>query len=750
MKHRIKKMKASRLAGRRFALSALIASIVIILGEQASIALRSPVYFQHIGEWIWNLFVSTSFLWTIVTLYGFAGGACWQALVALVRPSDRLLALLYLSHRDARADRMFAAWLIGTLVAVGSGTVTVFVLQLHFSTAYNNKPLAAFVFTGCLFLLFPIALAVYMAVSRSVARLAVPLERWLPNRLFPLAVLLVLTTLSGIIVQLVLANSYLFEILDPFPFMVVGLFFLSQLALYFFFLTPPGEEALAMTSNLVSAGAWLLIVGFMLATTLAAYPSQTRVAGILRNHSLFSKPLIIATQKIADKDGDGFAAILRGGDCNDDNPLVHPMAQEIPENGIDDDCMGGDSARPLTIRQEKDPMLALRIESIRQPYNIFLITIDALRADHVGDLGYERPTTPELDELATQSVVFTSTYAQAPNTPQSIPSLITGLYPSQIHWGSYANFPKIKSRTPTVMDHLKGRDYHVAGIFSYWYFRKRNLQRNADWWDNRAFRQRGHAESHMTSDLVTDFAIEHLEQLDQTTKPLFMWLHYFDPHFLYLRHSDADFGHRQIDLYDGEVRVSSREVGRFIDYLKTTPFYENSVIVITADHGEEFKEHGRKYHGSQIYEESVRVPLIIHSSMLPPQRISDPVALVDIAPTLLDLVGEKSGRDSMQGQSLLPMILNGWEHGPVYIEKLKAPTFPWSLQALVDGRWKLIQFANEQRFELYDLENDPGEKRDLSDQLPEKTAQMQMQLSTFRLHTLTHDTGWYQMATMAQ
>ncbi len=735
--------------GRKFALSAVMASLVLVFGEQAVLVVWSPRYFSSIGEWIWNLFVSISFLWTFVTLYAFAGGACWQTLAGLADPFGRLATHFRASRENEATDLRVASFLAGVIGASGFLAFAVFLTQRHFSSAYNNKALAAFLFTLILFGLLPLSLVAF-AWSRTLARrILLPLGRVLPQKLFLTELLLVAAGSVLLLGYLAFTNSHILEMVDLKPWALVGLFFVAQAGLYLFFSLPGGASVCASVFNNFSAGGWSANLAIMLAFTILAYPSQPRVASILRNQAPLSRPVILGIQRLADQDRDGFSPLLRGGDCNDANPLVHPMAQEIPGNGVDEDCMGGDGSKIVESDRKIDDLLALRIESLRKTYNVVLITVDAWRMDHLGVGGYSRSTSPEIDAFAKESVLFTHNYAQAPNTPQSIPSLISGMYPSQVHWSRYTNFPKVKPQTKTLIEMLKTEGYHTAGVFSYWYFDNRDLDRGADHWDNRAFRERDHSERVSTDDLVTDHAIEHLESIKESREPLFLWMHYFDPHFLYVRHAGIDFGNRQMDLYDGEIRSNSRELGRFLDYFKKTPWYKNSIIVITGDHGEEFGEHGRNYHGAQLYQESVRVPLIVHVPGVQPRTVDRSVGNIDIVPTVLDLCGMRDKGRQLQGRSLAPLILDpeNAPPRPVYIEKLSAPTFPWSLQALLSDRWKIIYRADEDLFELYDLETDPAESKDLSEDLPEKTENMRMQLSDFRQQYLHKNTGWYLMAT---
>jgi arylsulfatase A-like enzyme len=737
--------RATAPPGRRFLVSALVATGGSIVGEQAVLVFSSPLYFHTLGEWVWNVFVSTSFLCAFATLYGLAGGVCWQAMADHVDPYGRLARWLHLSRKPDN-DQKAAVDLLAATVALMAYFASIFLLLLHISNAYSNKSLAAIAsLIGIMLLLVP-AIVVYALTKRLVRPVTALIERFLPGRVLRLE--LFLFCMGLVVLALVIFQRFpaLWDVIDlRIPLVLISFLFIQWL-IYRFLSTRLGASWTYSSSHILSLGGWLIMVAMMLAITIHAYPSQPHVAGILRHHAPISRPILIALQRLSDFDGDGFSSILRGGDCNDKDAAIHPMATDIPGNGIDEDCSGVD-ARALPNKKIKpDETLALRIAGLRRRYNVLLISIDAVRADHLGYMGYQRDTSPELDAFAKESIVFAKAYAIAPNTPQAIPGILSGRYPSQIEWASYTNFPKVKDET-TLVHELFSRDgYYVAGIFPHWYFKQRNLERGADEWDTHAFNARDHSEETYTDDLVADSAIARLDQIKHMEKPFFLWVHFFDPHFLYIQHKGIYFGSKQIDRYDGELRFSSQQVGRLIDYVKRNPIYRDTIIIVLADHGEEFLEHGKRWHGSQLYEESIHVPLIVHIPGIKPRRVDRPVSLVNIAPTLTDLTGLEFSE--AQGHSLAAMMLDPNQGGdtPVYIEKLRSPTFPWSQQALVSGRWKLIHRVDEQIYELYDLESNSHENRNLFEILPEKADEMLMRLEDFKAIYLQQNSGWYSLA----
>lgn len=713
--------------GRRFLVSAILASIVLLFAEQSFIVTRSPVYFFNTGEFLWNVFVSTSFLNLIVTLYGLTGGICLQVVADLVDPFGLVKKWWIEARTDPFSDQRSSAKLPAAILAAGTYGIATILIQMHVSTAYNNKMLAAVLMLAILIFLILPTLVVYSLTKQLIEHAAGYIERILPRRVLLIETVLFAFLFLFLLLVFFLKNPYILNAIDFSPFAALFSYFTVQVVFYMLLGHPHILRAFESPFFKLAALSWVLVVAIMTSITVNDYSKFPNVASILANHSVFSKPVIRTIQHLGDKDKDGFSAILNGGDCNDNDANINPLARDIPENGIDEDCVNGDLQYISSKYKIKSTdSVKQKIKALQSDYNIILISIDALRVDHLGYMGYQRNTSPELDSFAAESMVFTRAYSQAPNTPQSIPSFITGVYPSQISWDKYANFPKIMSKTRTMPEILKDNGYFVGGVFSHWFFKRRNLERNSDFWDASAFKERGHSENVSTDDLITDNAIAHLKKMKSDNQPVFLWLHYFDPHFLYTPHKGINFGKTQLDLYDSEIRFSSKQVGRFLDYYKQTPYYKNSVIFILADHGEEFGENGHKWHGSNLYEEAIRVPLIVHSPKLPTGVFDKPVEIVDVAATVVDLVGIDKEKTEFQGDSLLPMILEpqSVKHTIAYSEKLKAPTFPWSIQAIITEDYKLLYRLNDQAFELYNLKEDPEEKRNLFGKLPQKSDEM--------------------------
>ena len=138
---------------------------------------------------------------------------------------------------------------------------------------------------------------------------------------------------------------------------------------------------------------------------------------------------------------------------------------------------------------------------------------------------------------------------------------------------------------------------------------------------------------------MTDRAIEYLGERDPDGRPLFFWLHYFDPHFAYKAHDAYPFGDSDLDRYDAEIRYTDAQIGRLLDWLQDSPLQGKTYVIIHSDHGEGFGLHGYRYHGQHLYNDQVHVPLIVSGPGIRSIQIDTPVSLIDVVPTVLDLAG---------------------------------------------------------------------------------------------------------------
>jgi arylsulfatase A-like enzyme len=461
-----------------------------------------------------------------------------------------------------------------------------------------------------------------------------------------------------------------------------------------------------------AAAAFALAVVVLLAVSAS---EAARKAGVARAGLV--APTLAVGRALLDRDRDGYAGWLGGGDCDDRDPAAHPEALDLPGDGVDSDCDGQDAAEGV-------PPAATMAEvpaAVPRDLNLLFITIDTLRADHLGAYGYGRPTSPEIDRLAAESTLFENGWAHAPSTRYSMPAMASGRWPSAIEWDESIWWPRMGRDVRTLAESLHDDGYATGGLFSYSYFApgdRRGFERGMDVYSadrgalhvavNGPMESRGSSSREMTDDAIA-FIDAHKD------RKFFLWLHYYDPHLSYEPHAEVpSFGSARADLYDGEIRFTDLHLGRLLARLKELGLWERTAIVLTGDHGEGFGEHGITEHGFDLYAPQTRVPFIVRVPGLPAARATVPAGHVDIAPTLVNLARGKA-EPSFIGRSLVPALGGGkpddaasrWVFQEVTSERGKK-------RALVTATHHLIwNWVPENTTECYDRARDPGETRDL-------------------------------------
>ena len=427
--------------------------------------------------------------------------------------------------------------------------------------------------------------------------------------------------------------------------------------------------------------------------------------------------LIAQGQRLFDFDHDGYARFLGGGDCDDGDPERNPGARDWPDDGIDQDCDGKDS----TAAALRSPPFQPVPEAVPSDLKILLVTIDTLRADHVGAYGYTRPTTPNLDRLAGESTLFMNGWAHAPSTRYSMPAIATGRWPSAIDWDESIWWPRIAPGQRMIAESMKGLGYTTAAFYAYLYFNRgdqRGFERAVDYYDDTCAalhtNVNGPAESVGTSARqMADKGVSFLREHGQ--EKFFLWMHFYDPHLNYERHPEApNFGSAQADLYDGEIWFTDQQFGRVLDELRTLSLWDKTAIVVVGDHGESLGEHGIVAHGYHLYTPHTKVPFIVRVPGLPSQRLTTPVGHVDLAPTLVNLA-RGPHEPSFLGRSLVDLLAGKPVEpapGPVFQEVSYEGNV--KRRALVTATHHLIwNWTPDNTTECYDILHDPGETKDV-------------------------------------
>jgi len=417
--------------------------------------------------------------------------------------------------------------------------------------------------------------------------------------------------------------------------------------------------------------------------------------------------------------------------------------------------------------------------------NILLITIDTLRPDHLSAYGYTRPTSPRIDQLAREGTLFSQAISQEPQTGPSHVSIFTSQYPNT--HGVLINGDRFEGAAVTLAELLQARGYLTGAFLSGYPLDARfGLNRGFETYDDDFSPIRGlyQLAGWKMAQKVGILSASHTDErrAEKTNRrvfkwlenhhgdPFFLWVHYFDPHGPYnppppfaQRYDPSYQGrfknyynfdsvpdtsglsqkevHHIISLYDGEIRYTDEQVGFLLDKLKELNVYDKTLIILTADHGEDLNEHKLFEHSAVVYDTTARIPLIFKGAAnlaaakaIPPgQIVSGQVQSIDIVPTILDLLDIPPG-PRMQGESLLPLIARrdadrrqfamdaskAMDVAPPIATSKKAyiqthsPAVPKTKLAIRVEGWKFIYTWDGGEVELYDLGKDPYEQTNLA------------------------------------
>lgn len=400
---------------------------------------------------------------------------------------------------------------------------------------------------------------------------------------------------------------------------------------------------------------------------------------------------------------------------------------------------------------------------------VLFVVIDTLRADHLGCYGYHRNTSPRLDDLAKEGVLFERAYATDVPTQPSYTAMFTGQRGIRSGVVSHSPTEDIPDSTPYLPHILAMAGYETAAV-STLFFMKKYFARGFHTYVNPVAHDRQRVQQ-VTAEEINSYALPWLKANCQ--KDFFLFVHYWDPHGLYkapqekyqtmfYKGDKSDPSNHSLDAlndqligpfvrqhidnigenitdaeyviaqYDGEIGYVDAKFGELLDVVKDLGMEEETLLIVTADHGESMTEHDLFFDHFGVYEPTIRVPLIVRWPHNVPagKRIRALVQGIDIPTTILDAAGVELP-ETFQGRSLLPLARGETEEGYEFIFSNQGL---WQAKRVIsDGRWKLIKaidngFWPAPALELYDLENDPGELNNLAESELRKAMELELRL----------------------
>lgn len=374
---------------------------------------------------------------------------------------------------------------------------------------------------------------------------------------------------------------------------------------------------------------------------------------------------------------------------------------------------GSASSAPATSGQKADDL------------NVLVLSIDALRADHLEFSGY-KDVMPTVNAFEKTAVSYTNFYSLSSFTAQTIGGFLGCRYPMELkrNGSFFAAYPPEETMFPELLQKAGIRTMTANAHF---YFQKgrAGFDQGFDLYELvPGIKKNNKTDESITSPEHTELALKQLGDKANTGKRFFAWYHLLDAHDEYKTHPEGkDFGKGALNRYDGELYFVDMHVKKILDFVDAQPWGKKTMVVITSDHGEAFGEHSMYRHAFELWHNLTHVPLMIRAPGAKARRIDEPRSQIDLCPTILDTFGVKP-EPTYQGVSLWPEMTGGKSEARDVISELARDSNNDRHRMLVRGDWKIIEFGNAAAFQLFNLKEDPKEENDLSRKNKEKFEEM--------------------------
>ena len=384
-----------------------------------------------------------------------------------------------------------------------------------------------------------------------------------------------------------------------------------------------------------------------------------------------------------------------------------PTVRQTPAPTPSDDVSASAPSATASIPPPPPPSLPANA-------NVLWISVDSLRAD-MPWLGYPRDVAPRLTALEKRCTSYSRAYAVASHTAPSLAAVLFGKYPTELDRDGHFS-TAFSKKNLSFVKLLQDAQIKTISGHAHIFMNRVGFSQGFDRYDLvPGLKLYPNLDENITGKAMSELAQKQLTELGELGEDqrFLAWYHFLDPHakwFDHVKDGLPSWGPKMRDQYDNEVTYADKYIGKLLDFVEEQPWAKRTLIVVTSDHGEALGELGQMYHGYEVWEHVIHVPLFFCGAGIGARHIDTPRSLIDLGPTLLEMFGQPIPAD-FRGQSLVPELLGGEAPAREVLIDLPANDFAFARRALIGERYKILWGAGGGGYQLFDLQEDPKEKK---------------------------------------